>query len=138
MSKEEQNRRLLQRVEQPAKRWKFSLNDIAEHSLWDRYMECYQAMIRHTSTQDAPWYVVPADNKWFSRLIVAAVLVDTLDQLGLKYPVKDIDSQELDRIRQALTAARSSQSDFPTDEKAQDANATVNLEPRGGHDVPAS
>jgi PPK2 family polyphosphate:nucleotide phosphotransferase len=105
VSKQEQSRRLLQRLEDPEKRWKFSKSDVAEHKLWARYMEVYQDMIRHTSTQEAPWYVVPADNKWFSRLVVASVLVETFNQLDLKYPKHEaIDSQELERIRQALLA----------------------------------
>src|SRR5262249_2641353 len=83
VSKEEQRRRFLDRLEEPAKRWKFSMSDVAERGLWDRYMDAYQDMIRHTSTADAPWHVIPADNKWFARLMVAAAIVDTMERLDL-------------------------------------------------------
>jgi len=86
MSKEEQKRRLLARLDEPAKRWKFSMDDLAQRKLWGRYMDAYEDMIRNTSTADVPWYVVPADNKWFARLVMSTVIVDVLEGLDLKYP----------------------------------------------------
>ena len=107
ISKEEQKRRFLQRLDTPAKRWKFSMDDIADRKLWDRYMEAYEDMIRHTSTPEAPWYVVPADNKWFARLVVAAALVDALDRLDLRFPkVSRAQLEEMRRVRKALEAEK--------------------------------
>jgi PPK2 family polyphosphate:nucleotide phosphotransferase len=107
ISKEEQKRRFLQRLDTPAKRWKFSMDDIADRKLWDRYMDAYEDMIRHTSTPEAPWYVVPADNKWFARLVVAAALVDALDRLDLRFPkVSRAQLEEMRRIRKALEAEK--------------------------------
>jgi PPK2 family polyphosphate:nucleotide phosphotransferase len=103
ISKEEQKERLLQRLEDPSKRWKFSMDDIAERKLWDRYMEAYEDMIRATSTPEAPWHVVPADHKWFARLVVAKVIVETLDKLNLAYPKFDGKAlREMKRMRKAL------------------------------------
>jgi len=107
ISKAEQKRRFLQRLEDPAKRWKFSMDDVADRKLWDRYMDAYEDMIRHTSTPEAPWYVVPADNKWFARLVVAAALVDALDRLDLRLPkVSRAQLDEMQRIRKALEAGK--------------------------------
>ena len=86
VSKKEQKRRFLDRIDDAAKNWKFSSNDAAERDFWDDYMEAYEAMIQETATKDAPWYVVPADNKWFTRVVVAAAVVETLADLGLGYP----------------------------------------------------
>jgi PPK2 family polyphosphate:nucleotide phosphotransferase len=86
LSKEEQKRRFLQRLENPEKNWKFSPGDVRERGHWDEYMKAYEEMIAATSTKRAPWYVVPADNKWYTRLVVAAAIVDTLDDLKLEYP----------------------------------------------------
>jgi PPK2 family polyphosphate:nucleotide phosphotransferase len=103
ISKEEETRRLLERLDDPAKRWKFSLQDVAERKLWDRYMDAYEEMIRNTSTREAPWYVVPADHKWFAHLVVAEVMIDVLDQLDLKIPkVDQVALRELKQIREAL------------------------------------
>ena len=103
ISKEEQRRRSLARLDEPAKRWKFSMSDVEERARWDDYMDAYEEMIRHTSTDHAPWYVVPGDNKWFARLVVAAALVDTLDRLGLDYPkVEGSALQVMEKARQAL------------------------------------
>jgi PPK2 family polyphosphate:nucleotide phosphotransferase len=101
ISKEEQRQRFLDRLEQPAKRWKFNMADVAERARWDDYMEVYEEMIRETSTEEAPWYVVPADNKGFARLIVAAALDDALDDLDLKLP-QVANTPELQKVRQAL------------------------------------
>jgi PPK2 family polyphosphate:nucleotide phosphotransferase len=107
ISKEEQERRFLQRLEDPTKRWKFSMEDIADRKLWDRYMDAYEDTIRHTSTPEAPWYVVPADNKWFARLVVAAALVDALKRLDLRFPkVGRAQLEEMRRIRKALVAGK--------------------------------
>ena len=86
VSRQEQKRRFLERLENPEKNWKFSASDIKERAFWNDYMAAYEAMIRQTASAEAPWYVVPADNKWFTRLVVAAAVIDTLDGLGLAYP----------------------------------------------------
>lgn len=86
VSKGEQKRRFLERLESPEKNWKFSANDIKERAFWGDYMTAYEDMIRRTSTPEAPWYVVPADNKWFTRTVVAAAVIETLDALNLHYP----------------------------------------------------
>ena len=86
VSKKEQKRRFLERLENAEKNWKFSANDIKEREHWDDYMVAYEDAIRRTATKDAPWYVVPADNKWFTRLVVAAAIVETLGSLDLRYP----------------------------------------------------
>ncbi len=100
VSKKEQRRRFLERLENLEKNWKFSASDLKEREFWDDYMEAYQDMIRHTATEDAPWYVVPADNKWFTRVVVAAAVVSTLDSLDLAYP--KVGSEKL----KALAAAK--------------------------------
>jgi len=86
LSKKEQKRRFLERLEKPEKNWKFSLSDAKERKYWDAYQEAYEDMIRHTAKEHAPWYVVPADNKWFTRLVVAQAVVDSLKGMNLKYP----------------------------------------------------
>jgi len=86
VSKKEQKRRFLERIEEPEKNWKFSAADMNERGYWDEYMDAYEDMIRHTATEEAPWYVVPADNKWFTRAVVAAAVIETLADLNLKYP----------------------------------------------------
>ena len=86
VSKKEQKRRFLERIEKPEKNWKFSAADMNERGYWDEYMDAYEDMIRHTATEEAPWYVVPADNKWFTRAVVAAAVIETLADLNLKYP----------------------------------------------------
>jgi PPK2 family polyphosphate:nucleotide phosphotransferase len=86
VSREEQKRRFLERIDKPEKNWKFSPGDVEERGHWDEYMDAYEAAIRETATPSCPWYVVPADNKWFTRVVVAAVVVDTLASLDLHYP----------------------------------------------------
>jgi PPK2 family polyphosphate:nucleotide phosphotransferase len=86
VSKEEQRERFLKRLDEPAKRWKFSLGDVHERERWDDYMGAYEDMIRHTSSAHAPWIVVPADRKWFAHHVVAAAIVDALEQLDLQLP----------------------------------------------------
>jgi PPK2 family polyphosphate:nucleotide phosphotransferase len=89
VSKKEQKRRFLERIDDSSKNWKFSANDAAEREFWDDYMGAYEEMIQETATKDAPWYVVPADNKWFTRVIVGAAVVDALADLDLAYPKVD-------------------------------------------------
>jgi polyphosphate kinase 2 (PPK2 family) len=100
VSRKEQRKRFLERLQNPEKNWKFSDNDIKEREFWDDYMQAYEDMIRATATKHAPWYVVPADNKWFTRVVVAAAIVKTLGSLGLKYPT--VGPEKL----QALAAAK--------------------------------
>ena len=100
LSRKEQKKRFLQRLETPAKNWKFSAADIKERSYWDDYAKAYEDMIRATASRDAPWYVVPADNKWFSRLVVAAATIVALGTLDLEFPKVD------DEKRAELAAAR--------------------------------
>jgi PPK2 family polyphosphate:nucleotide phosphotransferase len=103
VSKDEQLRRFLERLDNPEKNWKFAASDAKERERWDDYMEAYEETIRETSTRDAPWYVVPADNKWYTRLIVAGAVIDALGELGLKYPqVDDAKLKELTATRSAL------------------------------------
>ena len=105
VSKEEQRQRFLARLEEPAKRWKFEMGDVAERKLWDKYMHAYEEAIRHTSTDEAPWYVVPADNKWFARLVIAEAMVDAMEGLDLEFPkVEGTALKELERVRGALMA----------------------------------
>ena len=86
VSKEEQKKRFLERIDNPEKNWKFSSADAKERGHWDEYMKAYEDMIRNTATKDSPWYVVPADNKWFTRVVVAAAVIDALASLNLNYP----------------------------------------------------
>jgi len=94
LSKAEQKRRFLERLENPNKNWKFSASDIKERQCWDDYQEAYEDMIRHTASEHAPWYVVPADNKWFTRLVVAAAVVQALEEMDLSYPKVDAANKE--------------------------------------------
>jgi PPK2 family polyphosphate:nucleotide phosphotransferase len=86
LSKKEQKRRFMERLDNPDKHWKFSSSDMAEREFWDQYMKAYEDMIRHTATKHAPWYVVPADNKWFTRVVVAAAVIHALAGLDLQFP----------------------------------------------------
>jgi len=96
LSKKEQKRRFLDRLETPEKHWKFSAADMNERGYWKEYMDAYEDMIQHTATPEAPWYVVPADNKWFTRVVVAAAVIETLASLNLAYPeVSDSKLKEL-------------------------------------------
>jgi PPK2 family polyphosphate:nucleotide phosphotransferase len=103
ISKEEQRERFLDRLEEPSKNWKFSMADVAERALWPRYQAAYQDTLRHTSTAAAPWYVVPADHKWFARLVIGSAIVSTLETLNLHFPRADKASlQEFKELRKAL------------------------------------
>jgi polyphosphate kinase 2 (PPK2 family) len=104
-SKEEQRQRFLERLEIPSKRWKFSMSDIAERALWDKYQAAYQDLIRHTATAHAPWYVVPADHKWFARVVISSTIVQALETLDPRFPRVDRASlNEFDQVRKALEA----------------------------------
>ena len=103
ISKEEQKQRFLARIDDPGKNWKFSLKDVHERAHWDEYMHAYEETIRHTASKHAPWYVVPADHKWFTRLVVAAAIVETLNGLDIEYPTLSKEElKELDAAKQAL------------------------------------
>ena len=103
VSKEEQRKRFLARIDEPEKNWKFSSADLHERERWDDYMDAYEDMIANTSTANAPWFVIPADNKWFTRLAVAAAVVDALDELDLSYPKVNAQKQkELEAARRLL------------------------------------
>src|SRR6266571_2901390 len=99
VSKKEQKRRFLERIDDPLKNWKFSSNDANERDFWDDYMGAYEAMIQETATKDAPWYVVPADNKWFTRVVVASAVIETLASLDLAYP--EVDEGKLKELAAA-------------------------------------
>jgi PPK2 family polyphosphate:nucleotide phosphotransferase len=103
MSKQEQKRRFLKRLDEPEKNWKFSTGDVLERAHWDAYMHAYEEMIRHTATPDAPWYVVPADHKWYARIVVADAVVDALESLELRFPRLDTAKRgELEQARRLL------------------------------------
>jgi PPK2 family polyphosphate:nucleotide phosphotransferase len=103
VSKEEQRQRFLDRLEEPSKNWKFSMADVSERVLWDKYQAAYQDLIRHTSTAAAPWHVVPADHKWFARVVIGSTIVSALDKLDLHYPkVNAATLQEFRKVREAL------------------------------------
>ncbi len=103
ISREEQRQRFLDRLEEPAKNWKFSMNDVTERALWPRYMAVYQDIVRNTSTVVAPWHVVPADHKWFARVVIGSAIVSALDALNLRFPRPGKASrQEFKEIRKAL------------------------------------
>jgi polyphosphate kinase 2 (PPK2 family) len=102
VSKNEQKKRFLQRAELPEKNWKFSASDMAERAYWTAYQKAYEDMIRNTASAGSPWYVVPADNKWFSRVVVAAAVIDSLAELNLSYP--HVDAKKLAEIAEAKKA----------------------------------
>ena len=107
VSNKEQKKRFLDRIEEPEKHWKFSANDIKEREHWDEYMKVYEEMIQETATKQAPWYVVPADNKWFTRVVVAAAVIDAMSSLNLHYPkVSDEKLKELAAAKKALLARK--------------------------------
>ena len=103
VSKEEQRKRFLDRLEDPAKNWKFSLGDVAERKMWDKYQAAYQDLIRHTSAKHAPWIVVPADHKWFARVVISSAIVSAMEKLDLKFPtVGKAAMEELKKAQAAL------------------------------------
>jgi PPK2 family polyphosphate:nucleotide phosphotransferase len=107
VSRAEQKRRFLERIAEPEKNWKFSAADVKERAHWSEYMDAYQAMIRETAAPHAPWFVVPADNKWYTRAVVAGAIVDALARLGLHYPkLGPAQLAELATAKKALAAER--------------------------------
>jgi PPK2 family polyphosphate:nucleotide phosphotransferase len=102
VSKEEQRKRFLERLNEPKKNWKFSTGDVKERGHWDEYMEAYEEMIRNTATKHSPWYVVPADNKWFTRIVVASAIIETLQSLDLHFP--KVDKAKLKELAAAKNA----------------------------------
>jgi PPK2 family polyphosphate:nucleotide phosphotransferase len=103
VSKQEQRQRFLDRLDEPSKNWKFEMADVSERALWDKYQAAYQDLIRHTSTAAAPWHVVPADHKWFARVVIGSTIVSALDKLDLRFPKVDAASlQEFKKVREAL------------------------------------
>ena len=107
VSKEEQKKRFLERLEDSKKNWKFSMADVQERSFWKDYQEAYEEMIQQTATKNAPWYVVPADNKWFTRLVVASAILEALSELDLAFPdVEKAKKKELQAVRASLLAQK--------------------------------
>jgi PPK2 family polyphosphate:nucleotide phosphotransferase len=102
VSKQEQRKRFLDRLDEPAKTWKFSLADVKERALWGKYQAAYQEVVRHTSSAVAPWYVVPADHKWFARVVIGSTIVRALDGLNLRFP--RVDKASLEEFKEVRTA----------------------------------
>jgi len=104
VSKKEQKKRFLERINDPAKNWKFSMGDLKERDLWKEYRRAYEDMLEHTSTAQAPWFVIPADDKWFTRLVLANIIVSELGKLDLKFPVvPDVQLKQLQEAKKLLT-----------------------------------
>ena len=107
VSRDEQKKRFLERIELPENNWKFSATDAKSRAFWDDYMQAYEKTIQETATDDSPWYVVPADNKWFTRVIVASAIIDALHSLNPQYPeVSPAQKQELAQARKILLAQK--------------------------------
>ncbi|WP_316766860.1 polyphosphate kinase 2 family protein [Pedobacter frigiditerrae] len=107
VSKDEQKQRFLDRIEEPSKNWKFSAGDLKERALWKDYMAAYENAIRETSTDDAPWYVIPADKKWYARLAISQIIEETLESLNLKYPtLPKEEADQLETIKQQLLSEK--------------------------------
>jgi polyphosphate kinase 2 (PPK2 family) len=103
LSEKEQKRRFMARLDEPEKNWKFSAADVHEREYWDDYQKAYEDMIRKTATKHAPWYVVPSDNKWFTHLVISAVIAETLEEIGVSFPKVDAAKRkELQAARQTL------------------------------------
>jgi len=105
LSKQEQKRRFLERLDQPDKNWKFSISDVLERRHWEKYMSAYEDMIQNTSTRHAPWHVVPADHKWFTRIVVAEALIEAMENLDLSFP--KIDAAKRKELKNARAALKS-------------------------------
>jgi len=104
LSKDEQKIRFIKRLDTPSKNWKFSAGDLEERKLWNKYQNCYQDAISETSTKNSPWYIVPADNKWFTRLVISDVIVNTLQKLKMKYPTLDAEQlSNIDKYKEELS-----------------------------------
>jgi len=107
VSKEEQKRRFMERIENPAKNWKFSSSDIKERGLWDEYQKVTEEAIAGTAAKEAPWYIIPADKKWFARLIISEVIVETLEKLNLEYPkLSEAQIQNLSKYKEILLSEK--------------------------------
>jgi PPK2 family polyphosphate:nucleotide phosphotransferase len=107
VSREEQKKRFLERLEDSKKNWKFSMADVKERGYWKDYQAAYEEMIRNTATKYAPWYVVPADNKWYTRLVVASAIIEALDKLNLQFPDTDKEvKKELQKVKASLLAEK--------------------------------
>ncbi len=107
VSKKEQKKRFLERLEDSKKNWKFSMADVQERGFWKDYQEAYEEMIQHTAAKHAPWYVIPADNKWFTRLAVASTIIETLNGLNLAFPdVEEAKKKELQAVRASLLSEK--------------------------------
>jgi len=108
VSKEEQKARLMERIDDPSKNWKFNINDLKERALWDEYMHAYEEMLKNTSTREAPWYVIPADRKWFMRAAVNSIIVERMKNLDLHYPVlSEVQKADLLKARNMLISEKS-------------------------------
>jgi len=107
VSRKEQKKRFLERIDEPSKNWKFSSADVKERAHWDKYMDAYEAAIQATATPHAPWFVVPADNKWFTRLVVVGAIVEALEKMQLRYPTIDKSQRaELELARKLLVSEK--------------------------------
>jgi PPK2 family polyphosphate:nucleotide phosphotransferase len=107
LSKDEQKRRFLERIDRPEKNWKLSPNDVKERARWADYMRAYEEMLTHTSTEHAPWHVIPADHKWFARVAIADIVVSTMKSLKLRYPeVSEAQRQQLQEAKESLLAEK--------------------------------
>lgn len=103
LSKEEQKKRFIERIDDPEKNWKFSIADVAERAHWDEYMKAYEEMLAATSTEDAPWYVVPADDKWFARLCLTGIITEHFERMKFHYPkVSQAQKAKLQEVKAAL------------------------------------
>jgi polyphosphate kinase 2 (PPK2 family) len=103
VSKDEQRRRFLERLDDPSKHWKFEAADVSERDHWDDYMKAYEQVLSKTSTEEAPWFIVPADHKWFTRLVIARLVVEALESLDLKFPKpSQADRASLEKVRKRL------------------------------------
>jgi PPK2 family polyphosphate:nucleotide phosphotransferase len=118
VSKKEQKKRFLERLDQPAKNWKFSLADLHERDYWDKYQDAYEDMIRNTASKHAPWFVVPADNKWFTRLVVAGAVVEALDSMKLSFP--ELSAEQKAALQQAREVLQSNKQ--PAQDRGEAAN----------------
>lgn len=107
VSKEEQKQRFLDRIDEPSKNWKFAAGDLKERALWKEYMKAYETALQETATEDAPWYVIPADKKWYTRLAISQIVAETLEDLNLKYPVlPKEEASQLEVLKQQLLAEK--------------------------------
>lgn len=107
VSKDEQKQRFLDRIDEPSKNWKFAAGDLKERALWKEYMKAYETAIKETSTTNAPWYVIPADKKWYTRLAISQIIAETLEDLNLKYPVlPKEEASQLEILKQQLLAEK--------------------------------